>query len=77
MSNSTFTPVATKVKINGKEKWLKLYLPCNLPKKNVKKVRIKDESPNGDMDIKSNKSPEENPKIIAKEEPLLIATKVI
>jgi len=77
ISNNTFVNVATRVKINGNEKWLKLYLPCNLPKKNDKKVRMKDESPRGDMERKSNNNPDAKPKIIAKEEPLLIATKVI
>ena len=41
------------------------------------KVKIKDESPKGAIDIKSNNKPEAKPKIIARREPLLMATKVI
>ena len=40
-------------------------------------VKIKEERPKGEMDIKSNSNPEVKPKIIAKREPLLIATKLM
>jgi len=48
-----------------------------LPKKNEIKVSIKEDNPRGDSDIKSKKSPERKPMIIAKREPLFIATKVM
>lgn len=46
-------------------------------KKNEIKVSMKEDNPRGDKETKSKKSPERKPIIIAKREPLFIATNVI
>lgn len=63
--------------MNGMLKCERLYLPYNFPKKNEMNIRMKEERPKGERDIKSKSIPDIKPKTIAKREPLLMATNVI
>jgi len=54
----SFVSIAKIANTKGTTKWFKSYFPYSLPKKNEINTRMNEESPNGEVDIKSKKSPE-------------------